>query len=274
MKILISADMEGVTGVVNWDQVTPGHAEYARFRKLMTADVNAAAVGAFETGAAEVLVVDGHEAGANILIEELDARVKLVSGSPAPLSMMEGIDSGIDGVFFVGYHARRGSQNAVLDHTWSATALANLWLNERLTGEDGLNAALAAQYGVPVIMISGDQTACAQAADLLGDVEQAVVKNAVGRFAAACLTPQAAQATISAAAGRAVRRLAGGSIPAAYIVGTPVQIKIEFAAANLADLAALLPGVARQDNCISFTSPDMRAAYNAFRAAVSLATRS
>ena len=117
MKILIAADMEGITGVVHWDQVNPSHPEYARFRKLMTADVNAAIRGAFAGGAASVSVTDGHNNSRNILIEELDSRATLHSGSPMPLSMVHGVDQGVDAVFFVGYHARIGAQNATLDHT-------------------------------------------------------------------------------------------------------------------------------------------------------------
>ena len=271
MKILIAADMEGITGVVNWDQVRPGHAEYSRFRKLMTEDVNAAARGAFEAGAAEVLAVDGHWAGANILIEELDRRVRLIAGSPSPLSMMQGVDETVDGVFFVGYHARNGSANAILDHTWSALAIANVWLNDTLTGEYGLNGAVAGHFGVPVVMISGDQTACAQAASQLGGLEIAVVKQATGRFSADCLPPLEAQQLISDAAGRAVTRLSAGTAPAPFVAARPTTIRVEVFTSEMADQAALAPGVQRVDNFLSFTAPDMPAAYRTFRAIVSLA---
>src|SRR5512139_2018503 len=187
MKILIAADMEGITGVTTWDQVDPKHPEYLRFRKLMTGDVTAAIRGAMDAGATDVVVADGHSRGSNILIEELDPRARLNTGSPSPFSMMQGIDESVDGVMFVGYHARNGSPNAILDHTWSSRTVANVWLNDILTGEYGLNAALAGHFGAPVIMASGDQTACAQVAELLGDVETAVVKQATGRFAAECL---------------------------------------------------------------------------------------
>src|SRR5512146_457056 len=130
MKILISADMEGITGVTTWDHVTPGHAEDSRCRRLMTGDVNAAVRGAFSAGADEVVVSDGHWNGSNILIEELDPRASLNSGAPSPMSMMQGIDEGISGVLFIGYHARQGSHPAVLDHTWSDTCVAGVWLND------------------------------------------------------------------------------------------------------------------------------------------------
>ena len=112
---------------------------------------------------------------------------------------MQGIDKGVDGVLFIGYHARNGSQDAILDHTWSSRIVSNVWLNDTLTGEYGLNAAVAGHFGVPVIMVSGDQTACAQATELLGNMETAVVKQATGRFAAECLSPQAAQELIATA---------------------------------------------------------------------------
>ena len=102
MKILIAADMEGITGVTNWDQVDPHHHEYPRFRRLMTGDVNAAARGVCSAGADEILVIDGHERGSNILIEDLDPCARLVCGDYSPLAMVQGIDRGIDGVIFVG----------------------------------------------------------------------------------------------------------------------------------------------------------------------------
>lgn len=271
MKILIAADMEGATGVVNWDQVRPGHPEYPRFRKLLTEDINSAARGAFDAGAGEIAVVDGHWAGANILVDELDPRVRLISGSPSPLSMMQGIDGSVDGVFFIGYHARNGSPNAILDHTWSSHTVANVWLNDLLTGEYGLNAAVAGHFGVPILMVSGDQTACAQVTELLGDLETAIVKHAVGRFTAECLPPQATQQLISAAAGRAATRLIEGNVPAPYIVERPVQIRLEFIASQMADQASLLPGSHREGTQILFESDDMLAAYSSFRAAIKLA---
>ena len=271
MKILIATDMEGITGVTTWDQVTPGHAEYARFRKLMTQDVNAALRGAFEAGADEVIVADGHWNGSNILVEELDSRAKLNTGSPSPFSMMQGIDESVDGVIFIGYHARNGSPNAILDHTWSSRTVANIWLNDVLTGEYGLNAALAGHFGVPVIMVSGDQTACAQVTELLGDMETAVVKQATGRFAAECLTPQAAQERIFTCAARAVKRLTEASGPDPFVLDSPVRVAVEFFTSDMADRATCIPFTERAGTRVSFTTQSMASAYNGFRAMVMLA---
>src|SRR4026208_559670 len=240
MKILIAVDMEGITGVTTWDQVTPGHAEYSRFRKLMTQDVNAAIRGATEAGADDIIVADGHWNGSNILVEELDSRARLNAGSPSPFSMMQGIDESVDGVMFIGYHARNGTPNAILDHTWSSKTVANVWLNDFLTGEYGLNAAVAGHFGVPVIMVSGDQTACAQVTELLGDVEAAVVKQASGRFAAECLSPEVTRDTICVSAQRAVERLAEGNIPDPFVLDMPITMTVEFFSSDMADRASLM----------------------------------
>jgi D-amino peptidase len=271
MKILIAVDMEGITGVTTWDQVTPGHAEYARFRKLMTDDVNAAIRGASDAGADEILVADGHWNGSNILLEELDPRARLNTGSPSPFSMMQGIDESVDGVIFIGYHARNGSPDAILDHTWSSRTVANVWLNDILTGEYGLNAAVAGHFAVPVIMASGDQTACAQVTELLGDIETAVVKQASGRYAAECLSPQVTQEMICLGAQRAVERLAQADVPKPFVLDAPIRMTVEFFTSDMADRATRIPSTERAGNRVSLTVPEMASAYNGFRAMVMLA---
>jgi D-amino peptidase len=270
MKILIAVDMEGITGVTTWDHVTPGHAEYARFRRLMTEDVNAAVAGAFDAGATEVVVADGHWNGSNILIEELDPRARLNSGSPSPFSMMQGIGKDVDGVFFVGYHARLGSQNAVLDHTWSSVCVAGLWLNDSIAGEYTLNAALAGHYGAPVIMASGDQTACGQMTEQLGALETAVTKQASGRFSAECLAPEVTHKMIRESATRAVSRLMKKDAPKPFVVKTPIKVIVQLASSDMADKAMQLPGVTRDGLKLSFVADNMPMAYSVFRVLVTL----
>jgi D-amino peptidase len=272
MKILIATDMEGITGVTTWDHVTPGHAEYARFRRLMTQDVNAAIRGAMEAGADEVIVADGHWNGGNILIEELDPRARLNSGSPSPFSMMQGIDETVDGVAFVGYHARNGTPNAILDHTWSSKTVANIWLNDILTGEYGLNAAVAGHFGVPVIMATGDQTACSQIVELLGELETAIVKQATGRFAAECLAPAVTQGMISEAASRAVGRLLDGDVPDPFVLDVPVRVTVEFFTSDMADKASKIPFTQREGTRVSLSMEEMASAYSGFRSMVMLAS--
>ena len=272
MKILIAADMEGITGVVQWDHVNTTHPEYQRFRRLMTADVNAAIQGAYEAGATEVIVTDGHAYGRNILIEELDPRARLNSGTPQPLSMIEGVDQGVDGVLFVGYHARGGAQSAILDHTWSDERIANVWLNGRLTGESGLNGAVCGHFGAPVLMIAGDQTVCAEVEDWFGKVETAVVKIAAGRFAADCLPPAKTQVLIQEAAYRAVNRLKAGEAPLPLKLSSPITLVVEFNQSEMADRAMILPGIRRpQDRRLEYQAPDMVTIYNVFRTLLALA---
>ncbi len=272
MKFLIAVDMEGISGVTNWDQVDPSHSEYQRFRRIMTGDVNAAVRGLREQGECEIVVSDGHWNGSNILIEELDPRASLNSGTNSPFSMVEGIGPDVNGVIFIGYHARAGTQHAMLDHTWSNKCVANLWLNGRLAGEVGLNAALCGHFGAPVLMVSGDQAVCAEARDLLGNIETAMVKKSVSRYAAECLPLAESQSLIQAAAGRAYRRMAAGQAPAPLKLPKPVIVRLEFHYSEMGDVAARLPGSSRIDGrTIEFSAPDMAAAYTVFRAAVSLA---
>jgi D-amino peptidase len=272
MKILIATDMEGITGVTTWDQVTPGHPEYTRFRKQMTEDVNAAIRGTCEAGADEVIVADGHWNGSNILMEELDPRARLNTGSPSPFSMMQGINESVDGVIFIGYHARNGSPQAILDHTWSSKTVGNIWLNDILTGEYGLNAAVAGHFGVPIIMVSGDQTACEQVTDLLGDVEASIVKQASGRYAAECLSPDVTRDMICLSAQRAVERLTEGDVPDPFVLELPIKVAIEFFTSDMADRASLVPFTKREGTRVSFTAQEMDVVYRGFRAMVTLAS--
>jgi D-amino peptidase len=271
MRILLSADMEGISGVTTWDQVTPGHPEYERFRRLMTGDVNAAVRGAFDGSAAEVVVTDGHWNGSNLLIEELDPRARLNCGSPSPASMMQGIEEGFDGVFFVGYHARQASTPAVLDHTWSSTCVHNVWLNDELAGEYTLNAALAGYYEVPVLLATGDQTLCAQIRGLVGEVTAVAVKQATGRQSAECLPPTVSQQLIQQGAQQAVQRLARKEAVRPYVVKEPVHLVVEFQSSDMADRAGLFPGTSRDGLRQGYTAANMLEAYSAFRTIVSLA---
>lgn len=274
MKLLIACDMEGISGVINWDQVDPSNPEHKRFCKIMTADVNAAIQGAASAGVDEFLVADGHWNSTNILLEELDARASLNSGSPTYLSMVQGADQGVDAALFIGYHARVGSLNAILDHTWSSVRVANLWLNGRLVGEFGLNGAVCGHFGVPVLMVSGDQTVCAEAKEWVPGVETAVVKKAAGRFAAECLPIAVSQRLIRETAEKAVKQFQAGKGSAPLKVDTPVRIELEFVSSQMADMAVLLPGARRLDGRkLAFEAEDMLRAYQAFRGMVTLAAR-
>ena len=271
MKILIAADMEGITGVTNWDHVDTGHSEYARFRRIMTAEVNAAVRGAFDGGASEVVVADGHSRGCNILIEELDERARLNSGTFAPFSMVQGIDESVRGVMYIGYHARAGTAQAILDHTW-ATRVVGVWLNDVLVGEAGLNAAVCGHFGAPVILVSGDQAVCAEVTALLGEVETVEVKRASSRFSAEHLPEDLSRELIKGGARRAVERVKAGKGPGPYLPSLPIQVTLEFHQSNMVDAAMLVPGAVRLDGRrMRFEAANMIQAYQTFRAAVTLA---
>jgi D-amino peptidase len=273
MKILIAADMEGITGVVHWDQVMPNHPEYSRFCKLMTGDVNAAIRGAFAGGATSVVVTDGHYEGRNILIEELDSRATLNSGSPSPLSMVQGVDEGVNGVMFIGYHGRMGAVNAILDHTWSDERVSGLWINGQAFGEAGLNGAVCGHFNVPVIMASGDQTVCAEVQEFFGSkVETAQVKKAVSRMSAECLPPTVTARLIEEAAKHAVINLKSKKAPKPIKVTKPINLIVKFEQSDMADKAALMPHAIRtMERRVEYVASDMVTIYLAFRTMLALA---
>jgi D-amino peptidase len=271
LKILIAADMEGITGVVDWKHVDPSHAEYQRFRRLMTQEVNAAVAGAAESGADEFIITDGHGDAKNILIEELDARARLNSGTPSPLAMVQGVESGVQAAFFIGYHAHMSTESAVLAHTWSSSLVSNVWMNGRLVGEIGLNAAVCGCFGVPVLLLTGDQAACREAQDWLPGIEVVDVKSASSRHAAECLPPSVTHPLIKQAAARAVKNFQ--EQPSFILeVDLPVRITIEFLNTGMTDRAALLPGLTRIDGRrIEMSVDDMPSAYRLARSAIALA---
>ncbi|MEU4744348.1 M55 family metallopeptidase, partial [Actinosynnema sp. NPDC023658] len=154
MRILISADMEGATGVTWTADVVPQTEQWQRFRRLFTGDVNACVAGVHDGGATGVLVNEAHSSQRNLLLEDLDERARLLTGRHKPLSMMQGVDSGVDGVVFLGYHAGAG-QEGVLAHTYLENSITGVWLDGVPASEGRLNAALAAVHGVPVLLVTG-----------------------------------------------------------------------------------------------------------------------
>jgi D-amino peptidase len=261
MRIFISCDMEGITGVAIGKHCNPAEPEYQRFRRLMTRDINAAIAGAAEAGATEFLVVDSHGPMTNILIEELDPRAELISGSNKHFCQMEGIDGGFDGAFFLGYHAREGGGDGVINHTLMGVAVTQLRCNGKEIGETGLNAGLAGYYGVPVAMLSGDDVLEEEARSLLGDVEVAVVKRAINRHTARLLSVEASHGLIREKAAAAVRRLREGQFKP-YVVPGPVSFEVDFKTTDSAHMACLFPSVERLSaKTVRVTAPDYPSAF-------------
>ncbi|ANZ40720.1 peptide ABC transporter substrate-binding protein [Lentzea guizhouensis] len=257
---MISADMEGATGVTWTGDVVVGTEAWQRFRRLFTGDVNACVEGLVAGGATDVLVNEAHSSQRNLLLEDLHPGARLLTGRHKPLSMMQGVDSGVDGVVFLGYHAAAGA-TGVLAHTYLENSVTGVWLDGELASEGLLNAALAAEHGVPVLMVTGDDQTCVDARAYAPDARMVAVKECVSRYAAVCLPPAVAFSHITEAASAAMSRAGRGE----GVVG-PHRIEVEFDATHLADAAAVVPtvelvGVRR----VGFDAVSMTEAMKAFK---------
>ena len=209
LKVHISVDMEGIAGVVTGDQLGPSGFEYGRFREFMTREAMAAVTAAKEAGATEIVVADAHGNGENLLIEQFPPDVRIVRSWPRPLSMMGGVDRSFDAAIFIGYHASTTNATGVRAHTFSSATLTRVALNGVDMTEGSWNAAIAGHFDVPVVMISGDDAAIAEVRKVVGDLEGAETKKALGFHAAMTVTPAAAQADIAAKVKAALARRAG-----------------------------------------------------------------
>lgn len=263
MKVLLSADMEGVTGVTAPDDVRPGTAAFERFRRLFVRDVNAAIEGAFEGGATELLVNEAHGGMRNLLIEELDARAALLSGHHKTFLMMEGIDRDVDMVLLVGYHAPAGAAG-VLSHTFLGRGLTDVTVNEQICSEARMNAMLAASFGVAVGLLTGDQAACEDAARYIPGIRTVAVKKQIDQYAAICLPPARTEPLIREAAANACR---DAETHRALVLDPPFRWKVSLTSPSLASRAALIPTVERVGtNTILWSSYDFASSFKAFQA--------
>jgi D-amino peptidase len=246
LKVYISVDMEGITGVVSADQLSPASFEYAQARKWMTAEVNAAIQGAREAGATEFTISDSHGNGESLLIDELPTAIPItvVRSFPRPLGMMEGIDSSFAAVIFIGYHAATTSMTGVRAHTMSSALLTRIALNGTPQSEAGINAAIAAHFGVPVVMITGDDAIVGETKQRLGNIEGVAVKHAIGFHSAATMLPAVAQGLIHDHAKIAVTRR-GEMKP--YLMTKPVTVDVSFKNYRPVELLGYLTSVQRVD---------------------------
>jgi len=270
LKVFISVDMEGISGIVHGDQTTPGTAEYAAGRKWMAQDVNAAVEGALEAGATEVVINDSHGSMRNIDPDDLHPRAILISGSPKPLSMMQGIDASFAACLLVGYHARAGTEDAILDHTISGSVVRAVRVNGAELPELGLNAAIAGYYGVPVVLVSGDTAVCRQAGETLGkDVVIVAVKEAYGRLAAKLVPMGEARRMIKAGVKDALGKL-GRVKP--FKIASPYRFELEYHVSAQADMGEMLPQVKRVGaRTIAFTADDYLEGFRTLRALIAIA---
>ena len=257
LKVYISADMEGITGVASVDQLSPASFEYNQARQWMTAEVLAAIQGAREAGATEFVVSDSHGNGESLLIDRFpaDVPITIVRSFPRPLGMMEGIDSTFGAVIFIGYHAATTSTTGVRAHTMSSALLTRIALNGVAQSEAGINAAIAAQYGVPVVMITGDDAIVTETKQRLGNLEGVIVKRAIGFHSAATLTPEVGQARIRQQAKTAVMRRAEMK---PYTMTKPLTVEVSFKYYRPVELLGYLPNIQRIDaHTVRFAGRDM-----------------
>src|SRR6266516_6657888 len=230
MKVEVIGDMEGVAGIVRWDQVTGGKALYEEGRRLYTEEMNAAVRGAKAAGATEIVVIDCHGAGGDwafnsLLRELLDPDCEYVVQDEWT-EYTEFLEQGVDAALLVGMHAMAGTADGVLSHTVSGQAWQNLRFNGTLVGETGIQAALCGHWGCPVVLVTGDRAVCVEAKELLGDgVTTVEVKQGLGRFSARMKTPREARELIEEGAKKALSDLS--AVPP-YDPGRPCEIAIEF----------------------------------------------
>ena len=281
MKVLISADMEGTSGVVSWVHVMPpeyvggsepsNQSEYDRARLRMTREVNAAIEGALAGGADEVIVNDAHDGMRNLIAEELHPSCRFVAGNDKPLAMMQGVDlDGVGAVFFTGYHAKAGTPNAPLAHTWTGW-IQDVRFDGRSTGEFGLNSAIAGYYGVPVTLVTGDKTAVEQTVAWCGEKTVGVsVKDGLSTFAAVNLHPQKACELIRDGAKQAVKN---AKKAAPYVLPEGCTVEVELDHQARADHAARVPTVTRvSERVVSFQPGDGKRLIEVFRAVANAAS--
>ncbi len=246
MNVLVSVDIEGITGVVHADMMSPEQREYNRGRKLMTDDANAAVEGLVQAGAEYILVIDGHGPMRNLIFEDMHPASHLMTGSANARDhcQLEGADSRkFDAAVFIGYHAMAKTYNAIHPHTIAGAAVHELRINGVPHGETGINAAVLGAMGIPVVMVTGDTTTCQEARRFLGDsIETVSVKDAVGRNSAICRPPSATIPEITAAAKRALE--SRGNVPR-YRPESPLTFEVDFLTMLQCDRAAQVAGVER-----------------------------
>ena len=270
MKVWMSLDMEGVAGIVDWDQCRPGSQSYSLGCQLLQAEVNAAIDGAIAGGATEIVLNDSHSSMANLDPRLIAGNAQYISGRHKPMYMMQGLDASYDAVFFISYHGSMSS-SAVLSHTYNPRAIADVTLNGTVVGESGINALVAQAYGVPIVLITGDQTTADEAAPFCPGIEAVVVKQSWTRFASTGLHPVQARELIRVGARTALERLSSFTPPQ---IPMPATLEVRFHTGDFAEMATWLHRVERIDEkTVAMIDEDPLRLFRTFITAVSL-TRS
>lgn len=271
MKLFLSTDFEGTSGVVAWEQIIEGNAEYEQGRRLLTNEVNAVISGALEAGATEFVVNDSHHYMRNLHPQDLLGQATLITGKHKPLYMMEGLDASFDGICFVSYHGSIGAEHAVLSHTYNPGAIWEVRMNGEIVGESAINALVAAHYGVPIIFVSGDEVTMQEVQNVAPNAEKVVVKESLGRFAAAHIHPTVACESLRKGASLAVSNMKKMHPP---VFTRPVSLEVTFLVADMAEMALWVRGVDRAGTrTIVISSENLLDLYHMFVTVVTL-TRS
>lgn len=266
MKVFLSSDMEGTAGVVDWAQCAADTPEAVAGRRLLLGEVNAAIEGALAGGATEIVVNDSHSTMRNLPPDDLAGQASYISGSHKPLYMMQGLDDSFDAIMFVSYHGSIGAP-AGLSHTYNPRAVVEARLGGVVTGEAGINALVAAHYGVPVVLVTGDRCACEETAVLIPGIHAAVVKEHVSRVAAHSLHPARACALIRETAEKAIAGATGTEPPS--LSSVPLEISVR--TTDIAEAASWVRGVERiGPRELRFAGEDPLAVYRSFCAAILL----
>lgn len=240
MKIYISADIEGVTGVTHEDQTGGSSADYMQARKWMTAEVNAAIEGAQRgAGISEFYVKDAHGNGRNILLDELKQEARLMAGWDAMMSMVQGIDDSFDALILIGYHSMAGTENGILAHTFSGS-VKQLSINDRPIGESEISALTAGHYGVPVVFIAGDQTVVKEFESFVGEIPHAITKYGTGRESGQVIHPEITYHAITDGAGKALANISNFK---PFTMETPLRMSVKLSSSAAVDLISLMPNV-------------------------------
>ena len=269
MRVFISADMEGVAGITSDRHREPGNEDYQWGRRLMMGEVNAAVAGAFDAGAKEVLVNDSHNTMDNLQPHHLDPRAKLLSGSLKPLSMMEGFSRRFDAALFIGYHAKRGTPGAIMDHTYSERAVNTVRINGRFAGETLINGLVAGYLGVPLVFVSGDRALAREVRSLDPAIRSVVVKEAVTRYSAVCEHPEVVRKRIRTGVQQA---LSASRWPKPLRLRSPYRFEIAFIHTHMADMSMRVPGVRRKDGrTVAFRQEDYLTGFKELLALMSMA---
>ncbi len=254
MKVFISCDFEGISGISSFDELRPGHYNFSCARKLLTSELNAVIKG-IKDFTKDIIICDSHALGENVLINELPEYVKVVKGYPRPFYMLHGLDESFTVVFFIGYHAGVGDMFGMMDHSYSGSAIYEVKLNDEYMSEIEINAGLAGHYNVPVGLVSGDSATIKRVKSILRNVETVITKEGISRYAGLMRHPEDVHKELYEKSKKVMKHL---DRLEPFKLDYPLHAEIKFVDTHACDLVAILPYVNRKDGrTIEFESPSM-----------------